>query len=352
MQRIARGNPGVISVGSTDSNDVKQDGSGWGSCIGLFAPGVNIQSDWIGGPEATATISGTSMAAPHVAGAAAAYLADNSANTSPDTVASALLGRATVGAVVNPGTNTPNRLLYSPPPTTGSVDVVNAGALSAWRSAMSNAVGQSVKLGVAGDSVFEGQGVSPGPSALSNRVIEKLQSKIRAKSSIPYCYTDPTVYRKSSTLIPGWYQSSPQMESAEVPKSGPVNDAWLRDSTVGPGGRAAHLELKGDSASNVQARGTSATFSGVFTKVDIDYYASAWGRRIEVVVDGVVVLNTPTYLQLGAYEYKPMRFTWSQPSGAAAQHTVVVTAIRDTRFFGGSVVLVGSRPMMRIRLAA
>src|SRR3569833_1161289 len=67
--------PEALTVGATTSSDVRASFSNYGSCVDLFAPGVNITSAWYTGTTATNTISGTSMASPHAAGAAALYLA-------------------------------------------------------------------------------------------------------------------------------------------------------------------------------------------------------------------------------------------------------------------------------------
>lgn len=104
--------PSAITVGATGSNDTRAYFSNYGSCVDVFAPGLNIKSDWRTSRTATNTISGTSMASPHVAGVAALILAA-SPNLTPAQVTSALLARATVGVVGDRRTGSPNRLLYS-----------------------------------------------------------------------------------------------------------------------------------------------------------------------------------------------------------------------------------------------
>ncbi|WP_428985479.1 S8 family peptidase [Streptomyces globosus] len=101
----------ALTVGSTTSSDAKSSFSNYGSILDIFAPGSSITSAWATGDTATNTISGTSMAAPHVAGAAALHLADNPAST-PAQVAQALTAAATPNVVTGPGSGSPNRLLY------------------------------------------------------------------------------------------------------------------------------------------------------------------------------------------------------------------------------------------------
>ncbi|WP_461026689.1 S8 family peptidase [Streptomyces sparsus] len=100
----------AITVGSTTRTDARSSFSNYGSIVDIFAPGSDITAPWIGSDSATRTISGTSMASPHVAGAAALLLGENPSAT-PSQVGSALNSAAATGKVGNPGSGSPNRLL-------------------------------------------------------------------------------------------------------------------------------------------------------------------------------------------------------------------------------------------------
>ncbi|WP_033324102.1 S8 family peptidase [Streptomyces yerevanensis] len=100
----------AITVGATSNTDAKASFSNFGSVLDIFAPGVSITAGWHTSDTATNTISGTSMATPHVAGAAAVYLA-NHTSASPAAVASALVAGATSNVVTSPGSGSPNKLL-------------------------------------------------------------------------------------------------------------------------------------------------------------------------------------------------------------------------------------------------
>ena len=118
--------PTALTVAAANWNDYQSAFSNYGSCLDLYAPGEGITSAWSGSDSSTAMLSGTSMAAPHVAGAAALFLGANPSAT-PATVSDAILAGATSNALSKLGRSSPNLLLYTgslggawtpiPPPT-------------------------------------------------------------------------------------------------------------------------------------------------------------------------------------------------------------------------------------------
>ncbi|XBV87167.1 S8 family peptidase [Deinococcus sonorensis KR-87] len=153
----------AITVGATTNTDARASFSNYGSCLDIFAPGQNITSDWIGSTTATNTISGTSMATPHVAGAAALVLGANPSYT-PAQVATTLTGNATTGKVTSAGTGSPNRLLYTQAlslPSGGGT-----GTSTTYSGSLSGSGYAAYKPGSAGFSYAGGtlKGVLSGPS--------------------------------------------------------------------------------------------------------------------------------------------------------------------------------------------
>jgi len=104
--------PEAITVGATDSADKQASFSNYGSCLDIWAPGVGITSSSNSSNTGTQSMSGTSMATPHVTGAAALYLAKNPTAT-PAQVRDALVNGASVDATINTGNGSPNKLLYT-----------------------------------------------------------------------------------------------------------------------------------------------------------------------------------------------------------------------------------------------
>jgi subtilisin family serine protease len=102
--------PEAITVASSTEDDAQSDFSNFGQIVDIYAPGSDITSAWNDSDTGTETISGTSMASPHVAGAAAVYLAGHP-DAAPAAVATALTGAATADKISNAGSGTPNKLL-------------------------------------------------------------------------------------------------------------------------------------------------------------------------------------------------------------------------------------------------
>ena len=109
----------AVTVGATTSTDARSSFSNFGTCLDLFAPGSSITSAWYTSSTATSTISGTSMATPHVAGAAALHLSANPGAT-PAAVRTALVSAGTTGLVTGPGAGSPNVLLHTTPLSGGT----------------------------------------------------------------------------------------------------------------------------------------------------------------------------------------------------------------------------------------
>mmetsp|Transcript_29353 Transcript_29353/g.45184 ORF Transcript_29353/g.45184 Transcript_29353/m.45184 type:complete len:197 (+) Transcript_29353:2-592(+) len=101
----------VVTVGSTDNRDARSYFSNYGKCVDIFAPGSDITSTWIGSPVSDNTISGTSMASPHVCGQMAKLLSHKTSMT-PSEITDALVADATDGKITDAKSGSPNKLLF------------------------------------------------------------------------------------------------------------------------------------------------------------------------------------------------------------------------------------------------
>jgi subtilisin family serine protease len=159
----------AITVSATDISDNRPVWANYGSVVDLFAPGDLITSAWWDSDTSQAILSGTSMAAPHVAGVAAQYL-QLFPGASPTLIRNSIVGNATAGRVINPGPGSPNLLLYSNflplPPRATSTDFNGdlKTDLSVWRPDngywytyfLSNNTWNLMQLGSQGDQIAPG----------------------------------------------------------------------------------------------------------------------------------------------------------------------------------------------------
>jgi serine protease len=156
----------AVTVGATDSADARASFSNFGSCLDVFAPGVSILSTWHTANSATATLNGTSMASPHVAGAAALLLGATPTAT-PATIASALVAASTTNRVSNPGAGSPNRLLHIATTTTDAPPSASFTATCTGLACSFNGNGSTDDRGIASWSWTFGDGTSATGAAAS-----------------------------------------------------------------------------------------------------------------------------------------------------------------------------------------
>ncbi len=163
--------PNAITVGSTTSTDARSSFSNIGTCLDLFAPGSSITSAWNTSNTATNTISGTSMATPHVTGAAALVLAQNP-SFAPQQVRDSLVNNATTGVISNPGTGSPNRLLFvvngTPPVNDFSISASPTSGTTAAGGSVNSTVSTATTSGSAQTVSLSASGLPAGASASFN----------------------------------------------------------------------------------------------------------------------------------------------------------------------------------------
>ncbi|WP_117211596.1 S8 family peptidase [Allorhizocola rhizosphaerae] len=168
--RTPASTPNAITVGATDSGDNRASFSNFGTCLDIFAPGVSITSAWIGSDTATNTISGTSMASPHVAGAAALVLAQNPSFT-PQQVRDSLFNNATNNVVGNPGSGSVNKLLFvvnGPPGNDFSIAVSPASGTTPQGGSVTATVSTATTSGSPQTVTFSAGGLPSGATASFN----------------------------------------------------------------------------------------------------------------------------------------------------------------------------------------
>jgi subtilisin family serine protease len=180
--------PGAVTVAASDSADKQASFSNFGSCVDLYAPGVGITSDYYTSTTATASMSGTSMAAPHTAGAAAVLLSQNPA-LAPADVAAALVANATSGVIAGASAGTPNRLLYTgataPAPAPAPAPAVTSVSPAAKATAVAAGTNVTATFSTAV------QGVSAGTFVLRNAAGNSIAATVTYNATTLTATLDP-----------------------------------------------------------------------------------------------------------------------------------------------------------------
>jgi|GEM_PF-1970457 len=306
----------AVTVGATTSTDARASYSNFGTCLDLFAPGSAISSAWHTSATATNTISGTSMASPHVAGVAAVLLSRTPTLT-PTEVASVLTSSATTNAVTSAGTGSPNLLLYSDPPTatkylvTSSTSSPVAGAT----------VTITAQLADVDNNAFATSGLTvTWTKSNVNGSFATATSITNAFGLTTVVFTTPTVAGTATTVI----ATTGSLTGTSDPITTTFGTATASAITTQPSGAVNGVNFTGQPVIRiVDANGNAVTNSTVNVVATI---ASGTGGTLSGTTTAAAIAGVATFTNL-------------QITGTAGPFTLTFTPTSLTAVTSGSLTL-------------
>jgi len=359
----------AITVAASDRNDAQASFSNFGSCVDLYAPGVAITSDDAFVPNGTQTWNGTSMATPHVAGAAAMYLALNP-NATPAQVTTAILNNSSANKITNPTTGTPNKLLntsfmnsLTPPPATAP----GTPALSAT-AASSSAINLTWTTPASNGSALTGYTVEYKRSSDSNYVSSSVGAAVNSQSFTGLLANTSYDFRVSATNgVATGTAGTATVSTLGNPPAAPTGLAttaiastsigliWVAPTDTGSSAITGYLVQFKQSSASTWTSGTvlttTSTLSGLAASTSYDIRVSATNSSGTSVASSTLTVSTtaaaatapsaPRSLAAASANVysNQLALTWSAPSSSG---TSPVTSYTVQQLSGQNWNTIGS----------
>jgi subtilisin family serine protease len=323
--------PAAVTVGASSQSDLRASFSNYGTCLDIFAPGQDIVSDWWTDTTATATISGTSMASPHVAGVMATYLQNNPA-ASPAAVRDALVNNAGDALSSNLGTGSPDKLLHSvfdgstpvPSPTPTPAPETNLAPVATAPAAViapkPNTIGTTVPMTVSW-AATDANG-----DAISSYTLQKSTDGGTTWATVNLATPTATSATVNVAFAPVRFQVRATDARGAVGgyAQGPqVTPTLSEQSAASLSGRWSTVNSSAASGgSSVQIKTTGATATYTFTGTGVSWFGktASNGGRAQVFVDGTL----QGIVDLYSYTAANKRVLFSSKALTSGSHTLVI----------------------------